>query len=213
MNAKSLGDRLAERRNELDWTQEDLAKRTGLTRMGISKIELGLTQNARADTLFTLADALKVNARWLLYGHGEKKANSNITNTEYPLITWTEVDSYISGTWLPNSKKDIEHYLCPIPCGKKTFVLEIENDSMLPRFELTDLIFVDPEVKQPENNKYYIFKNISTDSLNLKQLQLIDNVAFLRSLNPDYPQELRFTKLDEKSVIIGTVVSHLKQLR
>ncbi len=52
--------RLRELRQEMGWTQEDLARASGLGRPMISRIESGARSNVRSSTLHKLAKALHV---------------------------------------------------------------------------------------------------------------------------------------------------------
>lgn len=53
-----------------------LAKAAGITVSALSQIELGQTKFPRAETLFLLADALDVEARWLVFGNHNRVAPS-----------------------------------------------------------------------------------------------------------------------------------------
>lgn len=66
-----FADRLRSTRERRGFTQADLARRLGLTRAAISQLESTDTKSVRGDNLFPLADALGVNARWLMTGKGD----------------------------------------------------------------------------------------------------------------------------------------------
>lgn len=62
-----VGDRIRERRTALEMTQLDLAQQLETDSMSVSRWE----RNAafpRADTLVKIADALRVDVRWLITG-------------------------------------------------------------------------------------------------------------------------------------------------
>jgi transcriptional regulator with XRE-family HTH domain len=61
-----LGDRVRQRRNELELTQEQLAAVTGLKQFHISRIESGDIKDVKGETLRRLARALRVTADFLL---------------------------------------------------------------------------------------------------------------------------------------------------
>lgn len=61
-----LSTRVQERRRELGWSQTELAKRAELHLGNINEVEHGRKRSIRADTLFSLAIALKVSADYLL---------------------------------------------------------------------------------------------------------------------------------------------------
>jgi HTH-type transcriptional regulator, cell division transcriptional repressor len=61
-----LGDRVRQRRDELELTQEQLAAVTGLKQFHISRIESGDIKDVKGETLRRLARALRVTADFLL---------------------------------------------------------------------------------------------------------------------------------------------------
>ena len=61
-----IGKRLRQRRRELDITQEQLAKVSGVPQYHISGIERGRIKEIKSDTLRKLARALRISADWLL---------------------------------------------------------------------------------------------------------------------------------------------------
>lgn len=66
--AKGVGERLRERRRELELTQVQLAKAAGIGQGALSAIETGETTILRAETLLGLAKALGVDPEWLQTG-------------------------------------------------------------------------------------------------------------------------------------------------
>ncbi len=63
---EDLSHRLKQKRAELNLTQAQLAEMVGVKQQSIQLIESGKTQRPRL--LFELANALKCDAAWLLYG-------------------------------------------------------------------------------------------------------------------------------------------------
>jgi transcriptional regulator with XRE-family HTH domain len=64
-NMKPLGDRIRVLREEMDLSQEDLAKRIGIDRVSLSQIENG-KRSVKAEELGLIANALNVSADMLL---------------------------------------------------------------------------------------------------------------------------------------------------
>lgn len=213
----TFGKRLEARRTELGMTQEKLASKSGVTRVGISKIELDITKNARADTLFSLSKALKCNPKWLLDGSGDKFNESKYEYSHVtagpkihqfvPLINWAQASNWIEVIKQPDSS---ELYPCPVKCSPGTFALRVRDNSMQPRFEENDLIFVDPTKIDEINGKFVIAMLDHSHEPTLKQMEIIDNQRFFKTLNPEYPPEMRFMKINENCQIVGTVISHVK---
>lgn len=69
---ETLAERIAERRRELGLYQADLADAAGVSTAAVSQWERGETKNLKLEHLFAIADALKVQARWLALGQGPR---------------------------------------------------------------------------------------------------------------------------------------------
>ncbi len=216
MNTKSLGDRVTELRNEYGWSQDVLAAKSGLTRVGISKIELGITQHARADTLFALAKALKCNAEWLLTGAGSRNQESYPLLLPGPQVHQMVPELPWSAEVLMNLSSEISLHTktmhpCPVKCTPLTFALKIEDEMMEPRFAKGDLVFFDGSKRVPLANDFVIISGINQPILLFKQLISIDGEPMFKSLNPDYPSHLRYTAIDGFE-ILATAISHVKPI-
>ena len=72
----TVGERLREARRRRVWTQEDLARESGVPVVTISRIENDRPENQpRPSTIRRLAAALRVEPAWLLFGDdGDGKA-------------------------------------------------------------------------------------------------------------------------------------------
>jgi transcriptional regulator with XRE-family HTH domain len=67
----ALGQRIRRLRQAKDWTQEDLARESGVSQVYISRLESGATENVRVETFSQLAKALGVTMD-RLYTGGEE---------------------------------------------------------------------------------------------------------------------------------------------
>jgi len=68
-----IGERVQQRRQHLRWTQEDLARESGVPQATISRIEKGQRRNPGADVIRRLARALGVTADWLIGMYEEEQ--------------------------------------------------------------------------------------------------------------------------------------------
>jgi transcriptional regulator with XRE-family HTH domain len=66
LNAKQFGQRILLSRRDMDWKQEELASKSGVSRSRISEIERGDATNIGIDAVYGLADALGVSVAYLL---------------------------------------------------------------------------------------------------------------------------------------------------
>lgn len=64
--AKSLAWRVRSSREDLEWNQENLADKSGVSRSYISNIESGRIANVTIDIAFALADALGVSRAYII---------------------------------------------------------------------------------------------------------------------------------------------------
>lgn len=64
---ESVGERIAARRKQLGWTQEQTAERAGLSHQFFSSVEAG-KKNVRAENVVKLSRALNVSTDYILTG-------------------------------------------------------------------------------------------------------------------------------------------------
>jgi transcriptional regulator with XRE-family HTH domain len=64
----TFAQRLKYARARAQMSQEELARKLDITKSAISKVEMGLTHDVVMTTLFAMADALSIDARWLATG-------------------------------------------------------------------------------------------------------------------------------------------------
>ena len=73
-----IGQRIQRRRQQLGWTQEDLARESGVPQSAISRIEKGQRKNPGADVIRRLARSLGVTSDWLI-GMYEEDEEAELT--------------------------------------------------------------------------------------------------------------------------------------
>lgn len=64
--SKTLAWRIRSSRDDMNWNQEDLAQKSGVSRSYISNIESGRVVNVTVDVVFALADALGLSRAYLI---------------------------------------------------------------------------------------------------------------------------------------------------
>jgi transcriptional regulator with XRE-family HTH domain len=74
-----IGQRIQRRRQHFAWTQEDLARESGVPQATISRIEKGQRKNPGADVVRRLARALGVTADWLIGMYDEDEEDKETT--------------------------------------------------------------------------------------------------------------------------------------
>ena len=225
----SIGDRLKQARLANNMTQDALIDalrkadpQLNVTRMNISHLENNLISSIKDRLFITITKVLSCNPEWLAYGTGSMKppkqadVDSNVARVDHtallcPIVSWVQAGAFSEIT-APYSPDDYEYMPCPVPTSKGTYILIVTGDSMTPKFEEGDLIFVDPSKVCVEHGKYVIAMLTDSTEATFKQLQHIDGKNYLRALNPNYPPEMQFLAINGNCQIIGTVVAHLKPL-
>jgi len=212
----TLADRIKFRREQLGLTQDQLVeeatkhlpKGARFNRVTISNIELGAQNSLKDKAFLSICRALKCRGEWLAYGNGPIEDADFVMAIErrIPEISWDKAISWLGS----HSVDGGNSHIAPVPCSDMSFALRINSESMLPKFEVNDLIFVDPEIAQPVNGKYVVTAMASGSEAALKQVQIIDSRVMLRLINPDYPPELKYISMFNDIKIIGTVVAHMK---
>lgn len=72
----TIGQRIRTAREAKALEQKPLAKAARITVSALSQIETGATKNPKPQHIFAIADALDVEARYLVFGHTDRVAPS-----------------------------------------------------------------------------------------------------------------------------------------
>lgn len=197
----NISERIKIRRKKLGLTQAELAEIADCSQQTIQKLESGLINNPR--NIEALAAALQTTPEYLRFGVGELDNATVVTSAGnyLPLISMVQAGVWTEIQELP--PLDVELYPCPIKCSQHSFIVKVEGESMLPRFEEGDLIYVDPEA-QVENGSYVVARLDDENQATFKQLIIDGNKKYLKALNPDWPN--KFVPINGNCTIVGKVV-------
>ncbi|MEL6115129.1 S24 family peptidase [Photobacterium sp. SP02] len=119
----------------------------------------------------------------------------------FPLIS-----SVQAGNWSEINEREIAdapRFPCPVPCGPRTFVLQVEGISMEPNFKDGNLIWVDPDV-EPINKKLVVARLDDRNQATFKQLIIEDGLKMLKPLNKEWPEQ--YVPINGNCTIVGVVV-------
>ena len=219
-----IGDRIAQRMAELNLSEGELGRRSGVPQPTIHRIATNAVASPRQDNVEKIARALKVSSNWLWKGGENKDPNSDYaapeTNVEpgpaikgyVPLISWVQ-----AGSWCEVSDvrtlDDAEIWLpCAASHSHQTYALRVRGLSMYNQHERRsfrdgDIIFVDPE-KDAENGSLVIAKLTDSQEATFKQLVMEGPRRFLKPLNPAWPDPI--IELGSDAMICGVVFSKLE---
>ncbi|MDD5033810.1 MAG: LexA family transcriptional regulator [Methylococcaceae bacterium] len=185
----SLSQRLKQSREQAQISQRELAKRSGLSQQLISKLENGLVESTAE--VFRLAEALRVDPRWLATGKGDERGDENPANASsirayVPLISWVAAGAWreVVSPYPPGESEA----LIPVTCrvGHDAYALRVQGDSMEPVFPDGGIIIVDPAV-EPRHGSYVVVRLDEAQQATFKQLVVDGGNRYLKPLNPRYP--------------------------
>ena len=116
-----------------------------------------------------------------------------------PLISWVQAGAWTGAPEFPDAEARLH---CPARCGPDTFVLRVRGESMAPRFDDGDLIYVDPGV-EARSGAYVVMRDGAGEAT-FKQLVEEDGRRYLRAANPDWPSRIVEARPD--AALCGVVV-------
>lgn len=216
-----IGDRITQRMAELNLSEGELGRRSGVPQPTIHRIATNAVASPRQENVEKIAKALKVSSDWLWKGGSQKETSTAAeTNVEpgpaikgyVPLISWVQ-----AGAWCEVSDvrtmDDAEIWLpCAASHSSQSYALRVRGLSMFNQYERRsfrdgDIIFVDP-AKDAENGSLVIAKLMDSQEATFKQLVMEGNRRFLKPLNPAWPDPI--IELDDNAMICGVVFSKLE---
>lgn len=222
-----IGDRIAQRMQELELSEGELGRRSGVPQPTIHRIVTNSVASPRHENVEKIAKALKVSSNWLWKGGEHKEpskdsipVSSSESNVEpgpaikgyVPLISWVQ-----AGAWCEiedvRTLDDAEIWLpCAASHSSQTYALRVRGLSMFNQHERRsfrdgDIIFVDP-AKDAENGSLVIAKLVDSQEATFKQLVMEGKRRFLKPLNPAWPEPI--IELGTDAMICGVVFSKLE---
>lgn len=189
-------------------SQAELARRAGLPQPTIWRAIKGNKKQPSAETLMAIAKALGVSVSFLL---GDKNDEIDLSEaqpvTEFrkvPLLDWVQAGAF---TMESNVDSVEEWYLCPVRISKKGFCLRVRGESMEPKFQEGDIVFVDPDVVADPGKIVIVQDETFSGAVEstMKKLVRDGQEVFLKALNPDWPGK-KFIPFTETMRVIGVVV-------
>lgn len=87
-----LGERIKSRRQELNWTQDDLSTKSGLSKGFLSDLENG-KRNVSANNLLDIARVLSVSLDFLMKGEDSNVSKTDI-QTPHSLLTLAKEENF-----------------------------------------------------------------------------------------------------------------------
>lgn len=211
---KKFSDRLRDARKSRKMTQQELAKKSGVSQTTISDIERG--RNESSTELPALAKALGMSVDDLLTGKGVIDHSNVSFAADAETHRIPVINSIQAGNWreICDTFAPTEVLMTHLELSSKAFSLIIDGFSMSPDFAPGDRVIIDPDV-QPTPGDFVAAVNGSNEATFKKYRERgVDlsgcTIFELVPLNQDYPT----LRSDVEHIsIIGTMMEHRKYRR
>lgn len=203
---ETIGSRLKAARKAKKMTQKELSDSAQVSATSIVYWERDEIE-PKSKNLAALARALDCAPDFLMYGatFGEEVSIAQF-HSRVPLISW----AVLSGRGVVPMRADVEAtdwLYCPIQCGKRTFAIKVDSDSMVSQnpnaksYPIGTTIFVDPDVAA-SNGCRVVAKKSNSTAATFKEYIKDGGDSYLKPINPQYPTVL----MDSDTKIIGVVI-------
>lgn len=206
---------------ELDMTQEEVARKLGVTRGAVTHYLSG-RRVPPLRQFQKLAAILKADPAWLQFGTistsvnkrlPAKKETSQPHHAPIPILAWEQVANFVDSTNI--SSDEIKECLPDFYTGKsRWYALRIKGDAMTTAsigqksFHEGDIIIVDPQ-ETAKHGKYVIALLPKSKEATFKQYVIDGGVHYLKPLNPQYP----IFRIDEGTHFSGVVIGCISLFR
>lgn len=209
---------IAQRREEIGMTQDELAKAVGVSKTSISRWESGDISNMRRDRIQKLAEALRVSPLSLLEEETDgladtvsQQSNAQLLPSEYiRMIPCFESVSAGFGADAQNRVVEfIPLFIVSDTEAAETICIIVRGDSMHPRIEDGDIVQVH---KQDTAETGDIVVILDGSEAYVKRFIHGKNGVILESFNPAYPP-MKYTREESNALrIVGVVRRIIRNL-
>lgn len=203
----SVGKNIKNRRKELDLTQEDIAKRIGVSKQTVQKYESGVIANVPSDKIEMVAEILKTTpAKLMGWEDPDRYLSPTITDD---VVTFPVIGEIAAGydeiaveDWSGETVEVPKSYLRGRD-RSEFFVLSVHGDSMYPLYQDGDKVLI---LRQSTLNRSGDVGAIVYDSeyATLKKVEYVQGEDWLRliPINPNYPpREITGSDLEQCRVL------------
>lgn len=204
--------RLKTKMKELGLTQEELARKLGVTRSAVAHYVQG-TRHPPVKQVVKLAAILKTDPSWLQFGKTQETVKGSRLQAQkalnrIPILDWQQVIDYHPDATLDKTQSYLEYFnYQDVAC----YALLIKGDAMVAplsqglSFTPGSYVVIDPN-KMPVHGSYVIAATSSKKEPILRQYVEEGSVVYLKPLNPQYP----LIHLERGTKILGIVVANVQ---
>lgn len=211
-----IAGRLRAKMTELDLSESELSRRSGVPQPTINRILSGESSSPRKNTVEPISRALKVTPDWLLFGGEESRGHGSPSEADYALIPQYKAhgscgDGYLNDhvevteglvfkrDWLARMKAKPEN-LC---------IIYAEGESMEPYVFEGDVVLFDSSKTEPKDRQAYVIRRPDGGISIKRMIQQISGTWLIRSDNADkfkYPDEQLSEDALHEVPILGRVI-------
>lgn len=214
-----FNSRVRERRQALNLTQAQLAKRSGIPQSTIAHIEN--SRNKSVTKLLELAAALETTPEYLMHGKGEKHYESikydDKTEEDVIIFDRLDISGRMGGGIINEDYPSVVDQIKVTTAWARRHIginlshirlITAKGDSMHDTIEDGEVLFLDTSVTEYKNEGIYAITD-SEGGLRIKRLlRHIDGRLSIISDNSRYPTETLLREQQEQIRICGKVVAH-----
>lgn len=221
LNARNIGymktemnDRIRQRRLQLDFTQHQLAKMLGVSRVSVTKWESGVVKPA-GENLYQLAKVLSCSPEWILYGKGnDPKDDTKLKPVTPSMVSVPVISSVQAGSWTDSYASarlsDVIRWCSTtVKVSEDAFALDVCGESMTnpagyPSIPEGSTVIVEPHYGSLEelNGKIVVAAVEGSSEATVKKMVVDGPHCYLMPLNPNFKP----IQCDRSCRILGRVV-------
>ncbi|HHF7349426.1 TPA: helix-turn-helix domain-containing protein [Legionella feeleii] len=184
-------------------SENELARRTGVSQQIINRILSGENKNPKIATLNPLASYFMVSISQLI---GEEEFNQSMLSTahhgwrEIPVINYELLAKAPAYELMMLSG---EKLLVDVKASNKVFAIKMYDESMEPKFSKGTLLIFDSS-KKPANGDFALFM-LPNDKIVFRQVFIKNNKFYQKSLNPN-SENYKLTSLNDELKCCGLLI-------
>lgn len=177
----NMGERIRQLRIANGLTQEELGRYIGVQKSAIRKYEKGEVKNMKRTSIQTLSNLFKVSPSYLMCMEEDDAFKEEVKTSTIPLLS-----DYSNTLELSISKFFIKNISINEYLPRKTFALQINDNSMLPLLGIGDIAIITEEFNFESGQTCLILTN---DIVMIRKVIKTEDFYELQAMNPYYPIE------------------------